>query len=263
MGALLKSPLDVPPLPRTSPSRDFQFQLLADVQSERPTLATLSLTMGFHALLVASILIVPLLAEEAMEPSASIRAFFVAPEIMTPPPPPPPPPAPLPAAVQRAPVPVHTPPPADDVFRAPVEIPEALPEPEAAFDLGVDGGVVGGVEGGVPGGVAGGVVGGLGTPAPSRLVRIGGNIKAPKVVHRVDPVYPAIARQARIVGSIQLRAVVDERGYVKDVEVIRGVPMLSDAALAAVRQWRYQPLLLNGMPYSFELMVTVNFGLAS
>jgi protein TonB len=255
--------LDVTPLPRASRPREFRFELLADVQSEKPRAATLSLTLGLHALLVASILIVPLFSEEPMEPSAALRAFFVAPSVVTPPPPPPPPPAALPASVQRA-AAVRTPPPADDVFRAPIEIPDALPEPEPAFDLGVDGGVAGGVEGGVPGGVPGGVVGGLtSAPAPSRIVRIGGNIKAPTVVHRVDPVYPAIARQARITGAVLLRAVVDERGFVKEVQVVRGVPMLSDSAIAAVRQWRYQPLLLNGIPCEFELTVTVNFGLGS
>jgi protein TonB len=144
-----------------------------------------------------------------------------------------------------------------------VEVPDVLPE-EDPVDLGVEGGIEGGVEGGVAGGVAGGVVGGLIAVAPPPVrVRVGGNIKAPRLLHRVDPAYPPLARQARITGQIFLQAVVDRRGHVQDVRVIKGIPLLSEAALEAVKQWRYLPLLLNGEPVEFELTVTVTFGLAS
>lgn len=130
------------------------------------------------------------------------------------------------------------------------------------MDLGVEGGVPGGVEGGIAGGVVGGIVGGVAeaTPPP-KIVRIGGNVKAPQLVHRVDPVYPKIAREARITGVVTLRAIVDQRGYVRDVSVVRDIPLLSAAAIEAVRQWQYRPLFLNGMPFDFELTVNISFNL--
>jgi protein TonB len=148
---------------------------------------------------------------------------------------------------------------------APVEVREVVPEElELDVGLGLEGGVPGGVEGGMAGGVPGGVVGGVLGAEPTRApVRIGGHIKAPRLLHRVDPVYPMLARQARIAGRIELEATVDERGYVRDLRVVRGIPLLDQAALEAVRQWRYQPLLLNGEPQPFVLRVGVNFGLVS
>lgn len=133
------------------------------------------------------------------------------------------------------------------------------------MDLGVEGGVPGGVEGGMPGGVLGGVVGGLpaAPPPPPKVIRIGGALVAPKLVHKVGPVYPEVAALARLRGVVILEAQVDVNGLVKEVKVLRGVPLLDEAALAAVRQWRYQPLLLNGVPTEFILTVTVNFNLKS
>jgi protein TonB len=129
----------------------------------------------------------------------------------------------------------------------------------------VEGGVPGGVEGGVPGGVLGGVVGGLlnapPAPAPVKVVRIGGAIVAPKVVRRVAPVYPLLAVQARVQGIVVIEAQVGVNGYVKTARVLTANQILEEAALDAVRQWRYQPLLLNGEPTEFILTVTITFNL--
>ena len=148
---------------------------------------------------------------------------------------------------------------------APVEVPEAI-APEESLDLGgVEGGVPGGVEGGVPGGVVGGIVGGLPSEAPApaapRVVRIGGLIVAPKLVHRVDPEYPDLARQARLQAMVIMEAWVSVDGHVKSVKVLRGAVLLDEPAMAAVRQWRYRPLFLNGEPTEFLLTVTVSFRL--
>ena len=132
----------------------------------------------------------------------------------------------------------------------------------AGVDLGD--GVAGGVEGGVPGGVVGGVVGGLPSdapPPPAKVVRIGGQIAQPKLIRQVKPVYPDLAVQSRVSALVILEAEVDTRGYVKTVKVLRGHPLFDDAAMEAVKQWRYQPLLLNGEPTGFILTVTVNFNL--
>jgi periplasmic protein TonB len=188
-----------------------------------------------------------------------VRAFFAAPLDLAPPPPPPPPPAAAARAVQRT-----APPPrpvSPTAFVAPVEIPAEI-KPEIGLDLtGIEGGVAGGVEGGVPGGVVGGVVGGLPPAAapPPTVVRIGGQLVAPKLVRQVPPVYPDLALQARVSATVILEALVDTRGNVRDAKVLRGHPLFDEAAIAAVKQWRYQPLLLNGQPTEFILSVTVRF----
>jgi protein TonB len=84
---------------------------------------------------------------------------------------------------------------------------------------------------------------------------------APRILKKVNPVYPDLAIQARLSMIVILEAQVDTRGRVKTVKVLRGHPLFDEAALEAVRQWRYQPLLLNGEPTEFILTVTVQFNL--
>jgi protein TonB len=93
-------------------------------------------------------------------------------------------------------------------------------------------------------------------------VRIGGQIQPPTLVRRVEPTYPPTAVSARLQGIVILEAVVDEEGTVKDVKVLRSVnPLLDREALAAVRQWRYSPVVLNGTPVPFVLSVSLSFSL--
>lgn len=144
--------------------------------------------------------------------------------------------------------------------------------PESLDEEGFEG-VPGGVEGGIPGGVVGGVVGGLMAeipppppppPAPvSRApVRTGGNLQAPALLKRVEPIYPPMAVQAFITGTAILEATVDENGAVEDVKVLRSASAILDrAALEAVRQWQYEPLLLNGIRTRFILTVVLSFNL--
>jgi protein TonB len=220
--------------------------------------ATLAVSLVVHSLLIAAIIILPILFDDFLPaPDEAVRAFFVTPAEAAPPPPPPPPPAPGVRAVARPPVAPHPEDPAK--FVAPIETPSEV-KPEEGISLGVEGGVPGGVEGGVPGGVIGGIVGGLPQEAPPpRVVRVGGNLKAPKLVRRVAPEYPELAKQARVGALIILEATVDTGGRVRDVTVLRGQPLFNDAAIAAVRQWVYKPLLLNGVPTEFMLTVTVSF----
>ena len=153
-----------------------------------------------------------------------------------------------------------------------VEAPSEVVE-ETHVDAGSADGVPGGVEGGVLGGVVGGVVGGLiaadlpppppPPPAPVERgpVRVGGELKAPRLLERVEPEYPPLAVRAQVQGVVILEAVVDRQGRVEDVSVLRSIPLLDRAAIAAVRQWQYSPLLLNGQPERFVLTVTLNFSL--
>jgi protein TonB len=174
-------------------------------------------------------------------------------------------------------------------FTAPIEIPKELPKPEPATGLdsgpgepggevggveggvkgGVQGGVQGGVLGGVPGGTLGGVVGGViggapkeePPPTPSGPVRVGGKIHAPSKLNNVPPVYPPMAKQARVEGTVILEATISEQGRVTNVKVLRGIPLLDNSALDAVKQWHYSPTLLNGTPVPVVMTVTVNFRL--
>jgi protein TonB len=131
-------------------------------------------------------------------------------------------------------------------------------------------GVVGGVPGGVPGGQMGGVLGGIisSTPvavpkvaAPQR-VRVSQGVTQGLLIHKVQPTYPPLARQARIQGSVVLQAEISKNGTIENLHVISGHPMLAPAALDAVKQWRYKPYILNGEPVEVETQVTVNFTLA-
>jgi periplasmic protein TonB len=221
-------------------------------------------SLAVHAIVVAAIIVLPLVVGEGVLPATSeaVRAFFVPPpDVALPPPPPPPPPA---GARALKPAPAAPRPTAEAKFVAPIEVPE-LVQPEESLDLGVEGGVPGGVEGGVPGGVIGGIVGGLpDAPPPAAArppVRVGGIIRTPKLLNRVTPAYPDIARAARTRATLILEAIVGADGRVQSIKVLRGHPLFDQAAEDAVKQWRYQPLLLNGVPVPFIVSVTLNFNL--
>jgi protein TonB len=98
-------------------------------------------------------------------------------------------------------------------------------------------------------------------PAPGAPVRIGGAIRAPVQTRKVAPVYPAIAQSARVQGVVILEAIIDEQGRVTSARVLRSIPLLDQAALDAVRQWEYTPVLLNGAPTPVIMTVTVQFAL--
>ena len=99
---------------------------------------------------------------------------------------------------------------------------------------------------------------GLIEPPP---IRIGGAIKAPVLLEKVDPEYSALAKQARLQGTVTLEATVDTTGHVKDVKVVQSLGLLDQLALNAVKRWRYAPLTLNGEPMPFILTVKVSFAL--
>jgi protein TonB len=132
-------------------------------------------------------------------------------------------------------------------------------------------GVVGGVPGGVPGGQLGGVIGGILNSVPKaiyvprisvpKIVRVSQGVTTGLLVRRVQPTYPPLAREARIQGTVLLQAVIGKNGKIDDLQVVKGHPMLVAAALAAVKQWRYKPYLLNGAPVEVETQITVNFNL--
>jgi protein TonB len=209
-----------------------------------------------HVVLFGAVIIIPLMATDVLPTPPTMMAFVGTP----PPPPPPPPPAPAAPQPKVAPQPVTNP------NAAPVEAPKEIVPEAPPPSIGIAEGVPGGVEGGVPGGVVGGVVGGLPQappppPPPAAPVRVGGNIKPPTKTHDVRPVYPPIAQSARVQGVVIIEATIGADGRVKDTKVLRSIPLLDQAAVDAVKQWRFTPTLLNGVPVPVIMTVTVNFTL--
>jgi periplasmic protein TonB len=220
----------------------------------------LAISLAVHILVISALVITPLIFTDTLDLKGFQNTWLVAP----PAPPPPPPPAP---AVQRVAAPPRIVP--LNQLTAPRVIPKKI-EIVRESPLPPDTGVIGGVEGGVPGGqssgVLGGIIGSSGTgpaiapppPAPPRIVRVGGNIKPPKQVYAPDPVYPAIARTARVQGTVVIDAIIDEHGNVVQAHAISGPGLLIQAALQAVASWKYEPTRLNGNPVSVEMHVEVN-----
>lgn len=220
--------------------------------------------------------------DEVAEPSLNVVFFTQAA-------PPPPPPrgsgeAPKPAAkpVEVKPVPAPSAP--RILPQQPVQ-PEVVPDevPQASASSVIDA-VAGLPPGGHPDGVDEGGVeggdpnigvpysngdGGPGTPAvvpapapDNEPIQVGGAVKKPEPLHQPPPRYTEVARRANVQGVVVLQAVIDERGNVTDVRVLRGLPMgLEQAAIDAVRTWRYRPATLHGRPMKVYFNLTVNFQL--
>jgi TonB family protein len=96
-------------------------------------------------------------------------------------------------------------------------------------------------------------------PPPDGPVRVGGNIRTPRKIQDAPGILPDVARQAGIRGVVILEITIAPDGTIRDAKILRGIPLLDQAALEAVRQWRYEPTLLNGTPVPVILTVTVNF----
>ena len=100
-------------------------------------------------------------------------------------------------------------------------------------------------------------------PMPRPPIKVGSNVQESKLIRRVEPVYPELAKQARVQARVVLVVTVDEEGNISEIKVTRGHPLLYEAAVTAVRQWKYSPTLLNGEPVPVMAIVTVTFSLAA
>jgi protein TonB len=238
------------------------------------TRKTWTVLVSFIAQIVVIVIaiLIPMIYFDAL-PKNQLSSFLVAPP---PPPPPPPPPAAAPPHVVKV-IPRQF-----DAGRlmAPKSVPkdvamikeEELPPPSS-------GGVVGGVPGGVPGGTAGGVIGGIigsvptaappPPPPPSapkpvtpQRIRVGGNVQQAKLIRQPKPIYPPLAKQARISGVVKLNAIIGKDGTIQNLTVASGHPLLVPAAMEAVKQWVYQPTLLNGEAVEVVTQIDVNFTLS-
>lgn len=230
---------------------------------------TVAVSFVVQCLLIGIMILVPLIYTDAL-PKQQLMGFLLAPP---PPPPPPPPPAAMPVVSKPIVREIE-----DGRLIAPKTIPktiamikeEELPPPSAAV-----GGVVGGVPGGVPGGTAGGVIGGIISSTPiaappppppkvetPKRIRVGGQVQQARLVSQPKPVYPPLAKQARIQGTVRLEAVISKTGTIEELRVVSGHPLLVQSALDAVRQWRYQPTFLNNEPVEVATTIDVNFTLS-
>ena len=215
-------------------------------------------SVGLHGLTVAAIVLLPILQASLLpKPASAHRIILVEPRSALLPPPSPPRRA---GAVARR-QPVFSQPVIRDVgsFMAPVPVDLEM-TPEGDLGLGVEGGVVGGVLDGVVGGVFGAAPA---PPAPpQQAIRPGGQIQRPRKLKNVDPVYPEIAMHARVQGVVILECTISPQGEVTGIRVLRGIPLLNNAATTAVKEWIFTPTRLNGVPVPVILTVTVNFTLS-
>jgi periplasmic protein TonB len=240
------------------------------VQRKRKAFATTT-SFILNCLVIGTLLIVPLVFTEQL-PSAQLLTFLVAP------PPPPPPPPPAAAAVQRIVRQLETDVLNNGQLRTPTKIPTKvamIKEDIAPPPLASTGGVVGGVPGGIPGGQVGGVIGGIISstsslaavpkfmPTAPQRIRISQGVTKGLLIHRVEPTYPTLAKAARVQGEVVLTAIISTTGEIENLRLVSGHPMLVPDAIAAVKQWRYKPYLLNGQPVEVETTITVIFSLSS
>ena len=238
-------------------------------QKKRQSFATVT-SFILNCLAIGVMLIIPLAFPEGL-PKAQLLTFLVAP----PPPPPPPPPA---AEVQRVLRQIQTDMLNTGQLRTPSRIPQRVQmirEEDAPPPMPAVGGVVGGVPGGIPGGQLGGVIGGIVNatsntaaipkfvPVTPQRVRISQGVTRGLLIQKIEPQYPPLARAARVQGDVVLSAVIDTNGQITNLQLVSGHPMLVPAAIAAVKQWRYKPYLLNGQPVEVETTITVIFSLSS
>jgi protein TonB len=241
------------------------------VKTKQSWTVTLAFMVEIAAIGIA--ILVPLIYTDTL-PKTQLTSFLVAP-----PPPPPPPPPPAAAAPVKI---VKVAPRQFDAGRllAPKQIPkdiamikeEDLPPPSTSA------GVVGGVPGGVPGGSSGGVIGGILSAVPTaappppppkvekpvtpQRIRVGGNVQAANLIRKVTPVYPPLAKQARVQGTVRFTAVISKDGTIQQLSMVSGHPLLVQAAQDAVKQWLYKPTLLNGEPVEVVTQIDVNFTLS-
>ncbi len=216
-------------------------------------------------LLLAVLLLLPLYFSEAIDVHQFNRTLLAAPPPAPAPPPPP--------ASARSVAPKRRALSAEGKLVTPRVIPNQvarLTEELGGNDLAaaiVPGeGVPGGVPGGQPGGVIGGVLSSI-VPtapidsAPKGPIRIGKGYKAPRVIFGPDPLYPLLARQARVNGAVVIDAVIDTQGNVVEMRAVSGNPLLVMAAMQALRQWKYEPTIIGGQAFPVRLLVTITFEL--
>jgi len=248
--------------------RLFSEALLETSTTRQPNSAKkLLLSVSIHVLILVALILVPLYFTDTLNLKQFTQTMLVAP-----PPPPPPPPAAQQIVRSLTPKRVFV---NAGKLIAPTVIPSRVAMlKEAPLDPDLGSGLTGGVPGGVAGGQLGGVIGGIVAEAHSvprppvaksaqsgTPLRVGGRVRAPKNLLKVQPAYPPLARQSHIQGNVLIDAVIDTDGNVVEMNLVSGHPLLVPAALEAVRHWKYEPTYLNDQAVPVQLIVTVTFQL--
>ncbi len=240
----------------------FQDALFLPERNWRVRAAALPIAALVHAIALTLLITVPLMRVREL-PRVDVSDILVVPALPTTPLPPPKARSGNPGARIKARRAVVA---AGEAWRfAPVVIPEGIVE-EGFGAGGSDFGIPGGVDYGTGEGIAADLLGAnlyelVGKPVEP-VLRAVGEVKPPRLVRRIEPAYPELARQARAEGIVILEATTDIYGRVAAVRVLRSLPLLDAAAIDAVRQWVYEPLLINGRPRPVTFTVTVTFVLS-
>ena len=217
-------------------------------------------SLTFQLLLLLALIVIPLFHTDILPKRETLTTLYLQP------------PAAAPIGTRlRTPTPTSTYTPTSTGISAPVNKTQEAPPTPAGTVGGVVGGVPGGVIGGVPGGMLSEVLGRTRSvpalaktpePAPIKRIRLAQRVVEANLIHDVTPIYPPEAGRARIEGAVVLLAVIGKDGSVEDVRVESGFPILAQAAINAVKQWRYRPYLLNGEPVEVDSRITINFALS-
>lgn len=206
-----------------------------------------TLSIVFHGLLLIGVALYPVINIAAVPPPAFVVGVF---EAAPPPPPPPPPP---PAGAEKPKVEKKVEKKKKKVLQEVTKVPEEVKKQEGPADpAGVEGGVKGGVAGGVVGGTVGGTKGGL----PGKML-----FKAQKRISGEDPKFPAAARALGVTAKVAARVCISASGKVTDIKILKGVDRFNQAVEKAVRGWRYEPYMANGVSVPSCFPVYFNFNL--
>lgn len=241
----------------------FEQTFLEDTErSKKPVTVALSLLLQAGA--IGVLVLLPLLYTTAL-PTASLRDLVLAAPV--------PPRAAVPTKEYRAAASKLVP----KTFQVahlytPTRIPDrvmASDQMAAAPDIGVQGGVSDAGTGNVPG-----IVGSIPGPpppiekpqpakkGPNQPVHVGTGVQEANLLHRVMPVYPPLAKSARVQGMVEFTALISKDGRIENLQLVHGPPLLVNAAREAVEQWRYRPTMLNGEPVEVITDIIVNFTLS-
>jgi len=217
-------------------------------------------SLAFMSVLVLALIVIPLFHTDPLPRRETLTMLYLPPQA-----------AGGGAARLQAPKPASTYVPTSIAIPAVHKTQEAA-RPPAETSGEVVGGIPGGVVGGIPGGVLGEVLSSThSVPAPAKMpdprpvkrIRVASRVVEANLIHDVTPQYPPEAGRARIGGTVVLLAVIGTDGSVKDVRVESGLPILAQAAMDAVKQWRYKPYTVDGEPVEVDSRITINFTLSA